>query len=189
MIKSLLFALIVLFSTTAMTTLNANAPTPDTFHSFTLKDIDGKSLPLKSFKGKVVLVVNVASQCGYTPQYEGLEKLYLQYKDKGLVILGVPANNFGAQEPGTNAEIKTFCSTKYSVSFPMCSKVSVLGDDMDPLYRMLTSDHGALSPAGDVHWNFEKFLISKNGEVIGRFKSRVTPDNADLISAIEAALK
>ncbi len=171
-----------------MSSLDANAPAQN-FYSFQLKDIDGKTLALSKFRGKVVLVVNVASHCGYTPQYEGLEKLYRSYKDKGLVVLGIPANNFGAQEPGTNAEIKSFCSTTYDVSFPMTSKISVLGDDMDPLYHFLTADHGATAPSGDVHWNFEKFLISKNGEVIGRFKSKVTPQSPDLIEAIEAALK
>ncbi len=185
MMKSTFFTLLLVL---AMTSLNANAPAVN-FHSFSLKDIDGHELPLSSFKGKVVLVVNVASQCGYTPQYEGLEKLYRQYKDKGLVVLGVPANNFGAQEPGTNAEIKSFCSTKFHVSFPLASKISVLGDDMDALYRMLTANHGPHAPAGDVHWNFEKFLISKNGEVVGRFAPKVGPDNKDLVSAIEEALK
>ena len=181
--------LLTLLALTLMTSMDAQAPAAQNFYSFQLKDIDGKSMPLNRLRGKVVLVVNVASQCGYTPQYEGLEKLYQQYKDKGLVVLGIPANNFGAQEPGTNAEIKTFCSTKFNVTFPMSSKISVLGDDMDELYHFLTSDHGAAAPAGDVHWNFEKFLISKSGEVIGRFKSKVTPDSHELVAAIEQALK
>ena len=153
-------------------------------HEFTLNSIDGKPAPLSAYDGKVVLLVNVASRCGYTPQYTGLEALYEKYKDKGLVILGFPANNFGAQEPGTNEEIKTFCSTKYNVTFPMYSKVSVKGSDITPLYKFLTETKG-----GDVKWNFTKFLADKHGNVVGRFESAITPDSPELVSAIEAALK
>ena len=150
-----------------------------------MKGIDGKPVDLASYKGKVVLVVNVASRCGKTPQYAGLQKLYDAHKDKGFVILGFPANDFGAQEPGTDAEIAEFCSTKYAVTFPMFSKITVKGDGKAPLYKALTE---AADPKGEVGWNFEKFLIGKNGAVIARFKSGVAPDDATLVKAIEAAL-
>jgi glutathione peroxidase len=163
--------------------------TKQTLHDFTVKDIRGKDESLSAYKGKAVLIVNVASECGYTTQYEGLQKLYAKYKDKGLVVLGFPANNFGSQEPGTNEEIMNFCSSKYSVTFPMFSKISVYGHDMHPLYAMLTSDHGAAAPAGEVSWNFEKFLVGKDGKVVKRYKSRVKPDSAELLADIEAALK
>ncbi len=153
-------------------------------HEFTLNNIDGKPVPLAEYKGKVVLIVNVASKCGFTPQYTGLEALYEKYKDQGFVIVGVPANNFGSQEPGTNEEIKTFCSRKYNVSFPMMSKVSVKGDDITPLYKYLTTAKG-----GDVKWNFTKFLIGKDGQIAERFESAVKPDAPELTSAVEAALK
>jgi glutathione peroxidase len=152
-------------------------------YEFTLNSIDGAPTPLSSYKGSVVLLVNVASQCGYTPQYEGLQKLYEKYKDKGLVVVGVPANDFGAQEPGTNAEIKTFCTRTYHVTFPMMSKVSVKGKDMIPLYGYLTGQTG-----GDVQWNFTKFLIGRNGTIIKRFESDIEPESAEMVKAIEAAL-
>jgi glutathione peroxidase len=152
-------------------------------HEFTLNSIDGKPAPLSAYDGKVVLLVNVASRCGYTPQYAGLEALYEKYKDKGLVILGFPANNFGGQEPGTNEEIKTFCSAKYNVKFPMYAKVSVKGDDTTPLYKFLTDTKG-----GEVKWNFTKFLADKHGNVIGRFEPNVTPDSPEVAAAIESAL-
>lgn len=153
-------------------------------YDFTMNSIDGKSTPLKTFEGKVVLVVNVASKCGFTPQYAGLESLYKKYENKGFVIVGVPANNFGGQEPGSNEEIKTFCSRNYNVTFPMLAKVSVKGDDMTPLYHYLTSTGG-----GDVKWNFTKFLVGKDGKVIQRFESKVAPESPELTSAIEKALK
>jgi glutathione peroxidase len=148
-----------------------------------MTSIDGRPMPLSAYKGKVLLLVNVASKCGYTPQYAGLEALHRQHKDQGLVVLGVPANNFGGQEPGTNEEIQSFCKRTYDVTFPLTSKVSVKGDDIAPLYRHLTSASG-----GDVKWNFTKFLVGKNGEVLARFESRVKPDAPELISAIEKAL-
>jgi glutathione peroxidase len=151
---------------------------------FTLDSIDGKPMPLAEYKGKVALVVNVASQCGYTPQYAGLETLYQKYKDKGFVILGFPANNFGSQEPGTNDEIKTFCSRKYNVDFPMFSKISVAGSDKAPLYQYLTQTGG-----GEIKWNFTKFLVDRNGKVLRRFESAVEPQSADIMNAVEAALK
>ena len=154
-------------------------------YNFTLDSIDGKPVTLSSFSGKVVLIVNVASRCGYTPQYTGLEKVYEKYKDQGFVILGFPANNFGAQEPGTNEEIKTFCSSKYSVTFPMYAKISVKGADIHPLYQFLTTNPAT---AGDVKWNFTKFLVGKDGKVIARFESAVTPESPEVTSAIEKAL-
>src|SRR5262249_5183177 len=123
-------------------------------YDFTMNDIDGKAINLAQFKGKVVLVVNVASRCGFTPQYEGVPKLYLKYQQPGFVTLGFPANNFGLQEPGTNAEIKTFCSAKYSVTFPIFSKISVKGDDIDPLFKFLTDKTSNPQYGGDIKWNF-----------------------------------
>src|SRR6202795_258030 len=151
-------------------------------YTFTLNSIDGKPAPLADYKGKVVLVVNVASQCGFTPQYSALEATYEKYKDKGFVILGFPANNFGAQEPGTNEEIKTFCTRKYSVTFPMYAKISVKGDDQAPLYSYLTKETGS-GIAGEIKWNFTKFLVDRNGNVVQRFEPAVTPDSKDVVSA------
>ncbi len=157
-------------------------------YSFTLNSIDGKPAPLADYKGKVVLVVNVASQCGYTPQYSALEATYEKYKDQGFVILGFPANNFGAQEPGTNEEIKTFCTRKYSVTFPMYAKISVKAPDQAPLYTYLTKETGP-GIAGDIKWNFTKFLIDRNGKVVQRFEPAVTPDSKEVVEAIEKQLK
>jgi len=156
---------------------------------FSLNSIDGKPAPLGQYKGKVVLIVNVASLCGFTPQYAGLEKIYEKYKDQGFVILGFPANNFLAQEPGTNEEIKTFCSRKYNVTFPMYAKISVKGADMHPLYQFLTDKTANPATGGDIKWNFTKFLVGKDGNVIARFESAVTPESAEVTSAIEKALK
>jgi glutathione peroxidase len=157
-------------------------------YSFTLNSIDGKPAPLADYKGKVVLLVNVASQCGYTPQYSALEAIYEKYKDQGFVILGFPANNFGAQEPGTNEEIKTFCTRKYSVTFPMYAKISVKGEDQAPLYAYLTKQTGA-GIAGEIKWNFTKFLVDRDGKVIQRFEPAVTPDSKEVTAAIEKQLK
>ncbi len=158
--------------------------TASTIYEFTMNSIDGKPSSLADYKGKVVLVVNVASKCGYTPQYAGLEALYRKYKDDGFVIVGVPANNFGSQEPGTNEEIKTFCRRNYDVTFPMLAKVSVKGADKAPLYEYLTSTGG-----GEIKWNFTKFLIAKDGKVIARFEPNVKPDAPELVEAVEKALK
>lgn len=152
-------------------------------HEFTMKSIDGKPTPLAQFKGKVMLVVNVASQCGFTYQYEGLERLYEKYKAQGFVIAGFPANNFGAQEPGTDSEIQTFCKSKYGVTFPMFSKISVTGADKAPLYKFLTGT------GSEIQWNFTKFLVDRNGKVIRRFEPDVEPESAEVISAVETALK
>ena len=140
------------------------------------------------FRSKVVLVVNVASKCGYTPQYTGLEALYRKYKDKGFVILGFPANNFGLQEPGTNEEIAEFCRLKYDVTFPMYAKVSVKGEDQTPLYKWLTTEANPAA-AGDVKWNFTKFLLDKQGNLVSRHESRVKPDDPQFVEAIEKLLK
>jgi glutathione peroxidase len=154
-------------------------------YDFTMNSIDGQPVALSSYKGKVLLLVNVASKCGYTPQYTALESVYEKYKDRGLVIVGFPANNFGAQEPGTNQEIKTFCTRKYNVSFPMMSKVSVKGDDKTPLYQYLTATP---KTGGEIQWNFTKFLVDRDGNVVARFEPAMIPDSAEVTAAIEKAL-
>ncbi len=158
-------------------------------YSFTLNDIDGKAVPLSQYKGKVILVVNVASKCGYTKQYAGLQQLYEKYKDNGLIILGFPANNFFRQEPGTDSEIKTFCTTKFNVTFPLFSKISVKGKDIHPLYQYLTSPEENGEYGKPIKWNFNKFLIGKDGETIARFPSKVAPMDTSLIDALNEALK
>jgi glutathione peroxidase len=167
----------------------ASAFAASSVHEFTMKSIDGAPAPLSAYKGKVLLLVNVASKCGYTPQYTGLQALYSKYKDQGLVIIGVPANNFGAQEPGTDAEIKTFCSRTYNVTFPMMSKVSVKGADTAPLYQYLTDKATNPNVGGDVRWNFTKFLVGKDGKPVQRFEPGVAPDSTELAAAIEKALR
>jgi glutathione peroxidase len=154
-----------------------------TLHETTIKNIDGQETNLSKYKGKVCLVVNVASQCGYTPQYKGLEALYQAYKDKGLEILGFPSNDFGAQEPGTETQIKQFCSTKYDVSFDMFSKVKVTGAEKVDLYKYLTETTGS-----EVQWNFNKFLVDKEGKVVKYYASNVAPDSPELKKDLEALL-
>jgi len=163
----------------AVLTTNAQS-----IHSFTVKSIDGKNLNLASFKGKKILIVNTASKCGYTPQYEGLEKVYEQYKDK-LVILGFPCNQFGGQEPGTNEEIVAFCKKNYGVSFPLADKIDVKGDNIAPIYQWLTmkSKNGILDAS--IAWNFNKFLIDENGKMIAYFPSSVKPDSEDILSYLK----
>jgi len=153
-------------------------------YDFTLTDIEGEPQPLKEYEGKVVVIVNTASRCGLTPQYEGLEALYQKYKDKGLVVLGFPANEFGNQEPGTNEEIAEFCSTKYDVTFPMFSKIVVKGNGMHPLYKWLVASTGG----ADIEWNFAKFVIGRDGKIVKRFAPRVTPSDATFIETIEQEL-
>ncbi len=157
-------------------------------YDFTLNSIDGQPTPLTNYKGKVVMVVNVASRCGYTPQYSALESVYEKYKDKGLVIVGVPANNFLWQEPGSNEEIKTFCTRKYNVTFPMMAKVSVKGKDKAPLYQFLTDKNINPKIGGEIPWNFTKFLFDRNGNPAARFEPSTKPDSPEVIKAIEAAL-
>jgi len=165
------------------------AETPKTAWDFRFPAIDGGDLDLSDFCGRVLLVVNTASFCGFTYQYEALEKLYKARKAMGLVIVGVPANNFGGQEPGTNEEIKTFCSRTYNVTFPMMSKVSVKGSDATPLYQYLTDKSANPAVGGDVKWNFTKFLVGKDGKPVQRFEPGVSPDSPELAQAIEKALK
>ena len=157
-------------------------------HDFTMKDIEGKKVSLADYKGKVLLFVNVASYCGNTPQYTDIEALYKKYKSKGLVVLGFPANNFMGQEPGSDKEIKEFCTSKYAVTFPMFSKISVKGDDMAPLYSFLTQKdkNGVLD--AKVTWNFQKFLVGKDGKVITSFAPRKSVKDEDVVQAIEKAL-
>jgi glutathione peroxidase len=157
----------------------------NTIYDFTMKNIDGKDVPLSKFKGKVLLVVNVASKCGNTPQYAGLESLYKEKKSKGFAILGFPANQFGAQEPGTNAEIKEFCTATYNVNFPMFAKIVVKGEGIDPLYTWLIDN----APYhDDIEWNFGKFLIGRNGKVVARFNPSVKPDDPQITEALDKAL-
>ena len=158
-------------------------------YDFQVTNIDGKDLQLKKYKGDVLLIVNTASKCGYTPQYEGLQKIYDKYKGEDFEILGFPANNFGGQEPGTEAEIKEFCTLKYKVTFPMFAKISVKGEDQAPLYKFLTDEKTDPEFAGDITWNFNKFLINRKGEIIARFSSKDTPESETVTSAIEKALK
>jgi glutathione peroxidase len=153
---------------------------------FKMESIDGKPVDLSKYKGDVVLIVNVASKCGLTPQYEQLEEVYSKYKDKGLQVLGFPANEFGKQEPGTNEQIAEFCTSKYNVDFPMFAKIVVKGQGIHPLYEYLTSD--ASGHAGPIKWNFEKFLVGRDGRVIKRFEPKIKPDAPEVIDAIEAEL-
>ncbi len=158
----------------------------ESIKNIVVKDMSGKDVKLGSYEGKVVLIVNVASKCGYTPQYKGLEEIYEKYKDKGFEILAFPCNDFGGQEPGTNEEIQQFCTSTYDVTFKLFDKIKVLGEDKSPLYSILTAQ-----PAyekGDVKWNFEKFLIDKNGNPVARFRSKVKPESEEMKLAIEAEL-
>jgi glutathione peroxidase len=156
-----------------------------TAHDFSFHAIEGGELPLSKFKGKAVLVVNVASQCGLTPQYSGLEELWKAKREKGLVILGVPCNDFGAQEPGSENEIKTFCETRFSVDFPMTAKEHVIGGGAHPLYKWVVDE---LGEAATPKWNFHKYLFNKDGTIAGTFGSRTTPDDVAMNEAIDAAL-
>jgi glutathione peroxidase len=157
-------------------------------HEFTVNSIDGAPVPLARFRGQVALIVNVASKCGFTPQYAGLEALYRKYKDRGFTVLGFPANNFLWQEPGTDEEIKAFCSTRYDVTFPMFAKISVKGGDKAPLYRYLTDETANPSTGGKIRWNFTKFLVDREGKPIARFGPLVAPDSAEVARAVEEAL-
>jgi glutathione peroxidase len=181
-VRKLILSLIVILAA------GATAVHAASIYDFTMKSIDGQPVSLKSYSGKVVMLVNVASKCGFTPQYAALEALYEKYKDRGFVIVGIPANNFGSQEPGTNEEIKKFCSNKYNVTFPMMSKVSVLGDDKTPLYQFLTDKSRDPQFGGDIQWNFTKFLFDRNGNAVARFEPKVTPDSAEVQAAVESAL-
>ncbi|HEX8634156.1 MAG TPA: glutathione peroxidase [Pyrinomonadaceae bacterium] len=158
-------------------------------YNFTLRDSKGRDVKLEEFRGQVVMLVNVASRCGYTPQYEGLQKIYERYRAQGFTILGFPANNFGAQEPGTNEEIQEFCRINYGVTFPIFSKISVKGDDKHPLYQYLTERATNPEFAGEIKWNFNKFLIGRDGRILSRFDSADKPEDAKVTQAIEQALR
>lgn len=162
------------------------AESKTSIHDIALKDINGQPTSLKSFKGKVVLLVNVASKCGLTPQYEALEGLQKKYGTQGFTVVGLPCNDFGGQEPGSNQDIKQFCSTKYKVTFPLMDKVKVLGSERHPLYVRLTGKDAEFP--GDIKWNFGKFLIAKDGTVLKRFEPQTKPDSDDVSKAVEAAL-
>ena len=175
-----------LFAATFAAAIMGGPAMAETAHDFAFEKLEGGKLPMSEYKGKAVLVVNTASFCGYTPQYEGLQSLWESYKDKGLVVLGFPCNDFGSQEPGTTAEIKQFCSSKFDVTFPLFDKLHVKGPEQHPLYDALT---GSTSPVpGPVKWNFGKFLVSRDGKILSRFDSKVEPDSEELTKAIESAL-
>jgi glutathione peroxidase len=165
------------------------APTAKSVHEFAMKDIDGNDVKLSQYSGRVLMLVNTASQCGLTPQYKGLQSIYQKYQAQGFTILAFPANNFGGQEPGSNAEIKEFCTMRYKVTFPVFAKISVKGDDQHPLFRFLTSKETNPQFGGDIMWNFNKFLVSKSGEIIARFEPRVDPESPEVAAAIERALQ
>jgi glutathione peroxidase len=176
--KSLIFSLLVMaMAQQVPATLN-----------FTMTSLDGKPVNLSKYQGNVILMVNVASQCGYTPQYEGLQELHKRYAGRGLRLLGFPSNDFGQQEPGSNAEIADFCKKNYGVQFDLFSKIDVVGSNKAPLYKYLTSRQTNPKFAGEVEWNFEKFLIGRDGQVLARFKSPVEPLSKEITSAIESAL-
>src|SRR5688500_5555072 len=166
---------------------SASASSPSVY-DFKMKDIDGKDVKLKKYKGDVLLVVNTASKCGYTPQYESLQAMYDRYKDRDFYVLGFPPNNFGEQEPGTEKEIKEFCTSKYKVTFPMFAKISVKGPDQDPLYAYLTSKETNPAFPGEITWNFNKFLIDRKGRIVARFTSKQKPDSPEVVAAIEKYL-
>jgi len=179
------FMLIFIFSLS----LVADSKKSSSIYDFTVQDIDGKDVKLSEYQGKVLLIVNVASKCGNTPQYEGLQKIYEEYREIGLLVLGFPANNFGNQEPGTNQEIKEFCSLNYGVTFPMFSKISVKGADIHPLYHYLTSQESNPEFGGEISWNFNKFLVDPSGKIVARFGSKDKPESEKVVQAIERALK
>ena len=177
----IIFLLLVIFLT-SLVVADSGSPLAD----IPLKDIDGKPTSLKKYEGKVVLLVNVASQCGLTPQYTALQAIHAKFKDKGFTVVGVPCNDFGSQEPGTNDEIKQFCSAQYQVTFPLLDKIHVKGSAQHPLYAKLTGKDAAFP--GDIKWNFGKFLLGRDGKVLKRFEPAITPDAPEVLSAIEAAL-
>jgi len=186
-LKSQLITLLILLVFGNSFTLGLNMENnKKSIYDFVVKDIDGSNVKLSDYRGKVLMIVNVASKCGYTPQYEGLQKIYDQYKDKGFEILAFPCNDFRGQEPGTNQEIKEFCSANYGVTFKLFDKIKVLGDEKLPLYEMLINSDNI--EKGDVKWNFEKFLVSKDGKVVARYRSKVKPESEEVTSEIEKLL-
>ncbi len=166
----------------------ADAAKSDTVLNHSVKTITGEEIELSKYDGKVLLIVNVASKCGYTKHYKGLQNLYAKYKDQGLVVIGVPCNQFGSQEPGSNKEIQEFCSANYKVTFDLLDKVDVNGDKASPLFKQLTSIDVKPRGKGDVAWNFEKFLVNRHGELVARFAHKIDPESKEIVSAIEQAL-
>lgn len=185
---SFITSITILFAATISAKINppANGESSGNIQDVTVKDMNGKEVKLSDYKGKVLLIVNVASKCGYTKQYAGLEAIYEKYKAKGFEILAFPCNDFGGQEPGTNEQIQEFCSSTYSVKFKLFDKIKVLGDEKAPLYALLTNNKNV--EQGDIKWNFEKFLVDKEGNVVSRFRSKVTPESEELTKAIEKEL-
>lgn len=181
------FILFTLFSSQIFPQNQKGEKVKDNILSVKVKDIDGKEVNLSDYKNKVLLIVNVASFCGYTKQYAGLQDLYENYKDKGFEILAFPCNQFGNQEPGTNEEIKNFCSSKYNVTFRLFDKIDVNGNNKSPLYALLTDN--PVTGKGDIKWNFEKFIVGKNGKIVARFPSSVEPTSEKIVSLIESELK
>lgn len=191
--RILAFAATLLGTAAIFLVTSGAAPSTDmnisSIYDIDVIDIDGNTVNLGNYKNKVVMFVNTASKCGYTPQYEGLQNIYDKYKDRGFVILGFPANNFGGQEPGSNEEIKEFCTLRYKVTFPMFAKISVKGEHQHALYKYLTSEDSNPAFAGEITWNFNKFLANHEGAIIGRFSSKETPESTEVTSAIEKALE
>ncbi len=183
------FVIVFAFHAGADNASSNAAEAPQSIHDFTVKDIDGNEVSLSQYKGKAVMIVNVASKCGLTPQYEQLTALYEKYREQGFEILAFPANNFMNQEPGENNEIKAFCTTKYKTTFPLFAKISVKGDDIAPLYAFLTSEKSNPEFAGEIGWNFAKFLVDREGKVVARFSPKTVPDNKKVIAAVEKALE
>jgi glutathione peroxidase len=183
-----LAATLLALSPWVMLSAQADPKKPSSVLDFNMKDIEGKDIPLSRFQGKVLLIVNTASQCGLTPQYKGLQEVYQKYKEQGFEVLAFPANEFGKQEPGTDNQIKEFCATNYKVSFPLFSKIVVKGKGIHPLYAFLTSESTDPKFAGPIGWNFAKFLVNRKGEVIARFEPKAPPESPEVISAIEKAL-
>ncbi|MFN2392032.1 MAG: glutathione peroxidase [Pyrinomonadaceae bacterium] len=188
MFKFIIISVLISLIGIAVFGFNESTEKPKSVLDFKMKDIDGKDVNLKKYKGNVLLIVNTASKCGYTPQYEGLQVIYDKYKAKGFSVLGFPANNFGGQEPGTEKEIKEFCESKYKVTFPMFAKISVKGEDQDALYKFLTNKETNPKFAGDITWNFNKFLVDRKGNIVARFSSKDTPVSEAVMSAIEKEL-
>ena len=184
--STLTFLFLFIFSLTIFAKNDKGDKMSDSVKDIIVKDMAGKEVKLSDYKGKVLLIVNVASKCGYTPQYTGLEVMYNKYKDKGFEILAFPCNDFGGQEPGTIEEIKEFCSAKYDVTFKLFDKIKVLGDERSPLYARLINNN--VTEKGDVKWNFEKFLIGKDGNVVSHFRSKIKPESDELTAAIEKEL-
>jgi glutathione peroxidase len=183
-----LVAVLLAMASFTMVAAQADSKKPSSVLGFTVKDIDGKDVPLSKYQGKVLLIVNTASQCGFTPQYKGLQEIYQKYRDEGFEVLAFPANEFGKQEPGRDEQIKEFCTSNYKVSFPLFSKIVVKGKGIHPLYEFLTSEPTNPKFAGPISWNFAKFLVNRKGEVIARFEPSARPESAEVTSLIEKAL-